>query len=187
MGARSRLACLDPRSSERCGMAWWAALLVIAIAFWAGPGQAQEVKALGAFGDWRAFALDGKDGKTCYMISQPKKDEGNYSKRGKIYAMVTHRQSDKVRDEVSFWAGYRYKDSSQVDVAIDGRSFVLYPHEEIAWTPDSASDRSLVAAMKAGRGMVVTGTSSRGTVTKDTYSLIGFSKAHQSIDGACPD
>ncbi len=33
--------------------------------------------------------------------------------------------------------------------------------------------------------MVVKGTSSRGTLTTDTYSLTGFSAALQSIDKAC--
>ena len=33
--------------------------------------------------------------------------------------------------------------------------------------------------------MKVVGTSSRGTITTDTYSLMGFSKAYQSINEAC--
>ena len=34
--------------------------------------------------------------------------------------------------------------------------------------------------------MVVKGTSSRGTVTTDTYSLRGFTAAYDAISGACP-
>lgn len=46
---------------------------------------------LGEYGDWTAYSY--KEGKNlvCYMASTPKKDEGNYKKRGDIYAVVTHR------------------------------------------------------------------------------------------------
>ena len=33
--------------------------------------------------------------------------------------------------------------------------------------------------------MIVQGTSSRGTKTTDTYSLIGFTKAYRAIADAC--
>ena len=151
----------------------------------AAPALAQEIKSLGAFGDWRAYAFDEKGEKACYIASQPKKDEGDYKRRGEIYAMVTHRPADKVRDEVSLAAGYRYKTETRVQVSIDGKTFELLPHEDTAWVPDSAGDKKLVAAMRAGRQMVVQGTSSRGTATKDTYSLIGFTKAYRAASKAC--
>ncbi|MDX1424550.1 MAG: invasion associated locus B family protein, partial [Kiloniellales bacterium] len=46
-------------------------------------------------------------------------------------------------------------------------------------------DQAIVKAMRAGSSMVVKGTSSRGTVTTDTYSLLGFSKAYAAISKAC--
>jgi hypothetical protein len=55
----------------------------------------------------------------------------------------------------------------------------------MAWAPDETADRALVQAMAAGRQMVVRGTSSRGTLTTDTYSLSGFTRAHQEINRAC--
>ena len=33
--------------------------------------------------------------------------------------------------------------------------------------------------------MKVVGTSSRGTITNDTFSLVGFSKAYKKINEAC--
>jgi hypothetical protein len=128
-------------------------------------------------------ALKGE--KACYIASQPKKDEGKYKKRGEIYAMVTHRPGDKVRDEVSLSAGYRYKAESRIEVAIDSSKFELFPHEDTAWVPDSEGDKKLVAAMRAGKTMVVRGTSARGTATKDTYSLTGFTKAYRAASKAC--
>jgi hypothetical protein len=152
---------------------------------WAGPVAGQEIERLGTFGDWRAYAYDENGEKACYIASQPTKHEGDYKKRGEIYAMVTHRPGDKVRDEVSLSAGYRYKEESRVEVAIGGDKFELFPYEDTAWVPDSAGDKKLVAAMRAGSTMVVQGTSSRGTATKDTYSLIGFTKAYRAATKAC--
>ncbi|MFO1113388.1 MAG: invasion associated locus B family protein [Rhodospirillales bacterium] len=50
---------------------------------------------------------------------------------------------------------------------------------------DATVDRAIVAAMKAGQKMTVRGTSARGTITTDTYSLSGFSAALAAIDKAC--
>jgi hypothetical protein len=172
------------------GQTHWAvapALALTAALAWPGAGLAlaQDIQNLGKFGDWRAYAYDEKGEKACYIASQPEKNEGEYKKRGEIYAMVTHRPADKVRDEVSLAAGYRYKTETRVKVSVDGKTFELFPHEDTAWVPDSAGDRKLVAAMRAGKTMVVLGTSSRGTATKDTYSLLGFTKAYQAASKAC--
>lgn len=164
-----------------------AAFTALAMAIWIlpVPAQSADVKTIGSFGKWRAHTFDEQGTKSCYMTSQPVKDEGKYNKRGDIYVMVVHRPTDKVRDEVSFWAGYAFKDKAPVEVSIDGRKFEVVPVEEIAWAPDTESDRKLVDAMKAGSTMVVEGTSKRGTDTKDTYSLSGFTKAYNAISTAC--
>ena len=150
-----------------------------------GPAFGQAIENLGEFGNWRAFAFDENGEKACYIASQPTKDEGKYTQRGKIYAMVTHRPAEKVRDEVSLAAGYTFKPESSVQVTIDSTKFQLFPHEDTAWAPDTAGDQKLVAAMKAGSTMVVQGTSKRGTATKDTYSLSGFTKAYTAAAKAC--
>ena len=45
--------------------------------------------------------------------------------------------------------------------------------------------KEMVAAMKRGSRMVVHGVSSRGTNTKDTYSLNGFASAYRAISNKC--
>ena len=179
--ARTRLGNLG---NKGFGLLAVSALLLMALAL-PGPAESADVKTIGSFGKWRAHTFEDKGSKACYMTSQPVKDEGKYNKRGDIYVMVTHRPADKVRDEVSFWAGYSFKDKSRVQVAIDGLKFEVVPIEEIAWAPDPESDRKLVAAMKSGSTMVVEGTSQRGTDTKDTYSLSGFTKAYNAMTQAC--
>ncbi len=149
------------------------------------PAHAAGSKAIGTFKDWSAHLFAEKKGRVCYMHSRPKKSEGNYTKRGDAYVQVTHRASDKVRNEVSVTAGYPYKKGSEVALSIDGKKFSLFTDGDTAWGGDANVDNALVAAMKAGTTMTVQGTSTRGTLTMDTYSLIGFTAAHTAIDKAC--
>jgi len=176
---------LDSRQTVHFVLLGGAVLAALAWLMSGGPAAGQGIERLGDYGKWQAYAFDENGAKACYIASQPTKDEGAYSKRGDIYAMVTHRPAEKIRDEVSLAAGYVYKEQTAVSVSIDGRNFRLNPYEDTAWAPDPTSDQKIVAAMKAGTTMVVQGVSERGTQTKDTYSLIGFSKAYQTAARAC--
>jgi len=139
---------------------------------------------LGSFQDWTAFS-DGSERRICYIGSVPKKKEGNYTVRGDTYVLATHRPGEKVFGEISVEAGYTYKPGSEVEVTIDGQTFKLFTQGGNAWAYDEKADQALVNAMRAGQQMVVKGTSTRGTLTTDTYSLTGFTAAMQSIDKAC--
>ena len=76
----------------------------------AGPAAAAQ--SLGSFKHWAAHA-DGKDAeKVCWIYSEPQKDEGNYTRRGRIYALVTHRPGENVANQVQFTAGYPFKEGS---------------------------------------------------------------------------
>jgi hypothetical protein len=157
------------------------AVAFVALAF-APAASAAEIDTLGVFRDWNAYRTVANGNRLCYMVGEPKRDEGNYTRRGKIYAFVTHRPAAKRVDEVSFDAGYTYKQGSEIGVKIDAKSFTLTPRENTAWATD---DKAMIAAMKAGTTMVVRGVSARGTKTKDTYSLLGFTAAYNAIGRAC--
>ncbi|MPZ11637.1 MAG: hypothetical protein GEU89_15725 [Kiloniellaceae bacterium] len=158
-----------------------AALAILPLA----GAQAQSIERLGDFSDWSAFKYEESGAQVCFMASEPTKAEGNYSARGKIHTMVTHRPGEARKDEVSIVAGYVYQDSSPVDVEVGALKVRLFTEGESAWTVDKDSDRQLVQAMIRGSTMVVQGTSARGTKTKDTYSLSGFTRAYQAINQAC--
>jgi hypothetical protein len=142
-------------------------------------------RVIGAFKDWSAHLFAEKKGKICYVHSRPKKSEGDYTRRGDAYIQVTHRAGDRTRDEVSVTAGYAYRKDSEVTMLIDGKKFSLFTDDDTAWGGDARTDSALVTAMKAGTSMTVRGTSARGTLTTDTYSLAGFTAAHAAIDKAC--
>lgn len=167
-----------------------AAALVAGTAVWAAAGGIQPVFAakqmfLGQHGDWYAYSLDEDGGKTCYMVSKPKRSSGKVSKRGDVVAFVTHRPKEGERDVVSFQAGYTYKSGSDVTVTVGDDKFSLFTSRDTAWARKPADDKAMVHAMIKGVTMKVVGTSSRGDRTIDTYSLHGFTAAHKKITAAC--
>lgn len=166
------------------------ALLGAALSIVAGSTLAQQ-EVIGSYTDWRAY-LDQEDGKPlCYIGSLPKKEEGDYTTRGPTYVLVTIRPDEQPTGVVTVEAGYPYKDGSRVTVDIGGKEYELYTRNRDkdgkgdAWAFGDAGDKALVDAMKAGARMVVKGTSSRGTLTADTYSLSGFTAAYNAIQQAC--
>jgi invasion protein IalB len=160
----------------------------VATVLGAQPVRAEttEPKLLGTFGDWSAYSFAEGGKKVCYILSTPKKATGSYKKRGEIFALVTHRPSEKTRNVFSYMAGYTYKSDSVATVTIDKQKFALFTHNDTAWAPDTATDTKLADALRKGATMVITGTSSKGTPTSDTLGLKGTSDAFKAIDGACP-
>lgn len=154
-------------------------------ALMATAAAAQTPKLLGTFKAWDAYSYQENGKPVCYMVSSPRNAEPKNVQRGDIYVMVTHRPGDDVRDEVSVFAGYPYQKGSEVSLKIGGQDFKLFTQGENAWTREPDDDKNLVRTMIAGSTMMVRGTSSRGTATIDSYSLIGFTAAHKAISEAC--
>ena len=61
----------------------------------------------------------------------------------------------------------------------------MFTNVDSAWAPDNTTDKKLVETMKRGEKMTVEGTSFKGTKTKDTYSLKGFTNAYRAISAKC--
>lgn len=146
---------------------------------------AEDPKFVEEFSDWSAYTYKAGGGNVCYVVSQPKDSEPKNVRRDKVFFLVQHRPKDKVRSEVSTIIGYKFKSGSMASVEIDGNKLTLFTNGDGAWAESGSVDRKIVAAMKAGKSMVVTGTSSRGTRTTDRYSLSGITAAMQKIDGIC--
>lgn len=156
-------------------------LLAMAAVFtvWASPAAADF---LGKFQDWEAHARTDKGAKVCYAASVPSKSEGKYTRRGDVFLLVSHRPGDKLIGFVSMEAGYSYGKTSKITARIGGASFPMFPDGELAFAYE---DPPLVEAMVRGQDMVVKGTSSRGTLTTDTFSLSGFTAAYKAASKAC--
>lgn len=161
------------------------ALSGVVCGFMAAPALAEDPKFIEEFNDWSAYSYKAGGGQVCYVVSQPKDSEPKNVRRDKVFFLVQHRPKDKVRSEVSTIIGYKFKSGSMAKVAIDGNELTLFTNGDGAWAESGSVDRKIVAAMKAGKSMVVTGTSSRGTVTTDRYSLSGITAAMGKIDSIC--
>lgn len=165
-------------------MAVLRALIVACMLCGAGSAWAQE-EALGVFQDWAAYKSRQNGQTVCYAASEPKTEQGDYTQRGRVWTMVINWPARDMKGAVRVIAGYPYKAGSEVTIDIDGkRSFKLFTKDDDAWAYPG-DDAKLVAAMRAGGRMVIKGTSSRGTLTTDTYSLMGISNAVKAINQAC--
>ena len=149
------------------------------------PALAEDPKFIEEFNDWSAYTYKAGGGKVCYVVSQPKDSEPKNVRRDKVFFLVQHRPKDKVRSEISTIIGYKFKSGSMAKVTIDGNASTLFTNGDGAWAESGSTDRKIVAAMKAGKSMVVTGLSSRGTKTTDRYSLSGITAAMKKIDNIC--
>lgn len=147
--------------------------------------NASEPRLIATHGDWSAYSFIENGNKVCYMASRPKTAVGNYTSRGNIYALVTHRPAEGTNDVFSYITGYPYKPGGEVTIQVNGRTFKLFTQDDTAWNADAAADRALAAAIRSGSNMVVKGTSKRGTLTTDTFGLSGSSKAHAAISKEC--
>lgn len=163
-----------------------AAAAIVLTTTTASLAQEQRPDYLGTNRDWHAFQFTEGGNPVCFMASQPTREEGDYSQRGDVFVLITHRPAEGSRDVVSFYAGYPFQEDGSVSVTVDGaNSFTLFTEGETAWSPDTQTDSAIIAAMRAGSEMVVQGRSTRGTLTTDTYSLFGFTATLDEINTAC--
>lgn len=164
-----------------------AASLIGAFCFSANTASAAkgDPRSLGTYKDWGAYAWVESGQKVCYMLSRPTRSLPKNVKRGDIYLMVTYRPKSRSIEEVSHVTGYTYKNNSTVEIAIGKRKFKLATDNDVAWIPEGESDAKLIKAMRGGSKLLIKGTSSRGTITTDSYSLQGFTAAHKQIRKSC--
>ena len=143
--------------------------------------------------DWSVFVES--DPTSCWAVSSPKETvntkEGRVVsvKRGDILLFVTYIPSQGAKGQISFTGGYPFAPGSQVSMEISGQTFQLFTDKatnpEMAWAPSEADDAKIITAMKRGAEAVLTARSARGTTTKDTFSLLGFTAALEEASKRC--
>jgi hypothetical protein len=155
----------------------------------AGAAAAQE--RVDAKRDWSIFQAGDGAQKVCWIVSQPKSstaERGGQTvqvDRGDIFLMIAVRPADDVKNEVSFISGYPFEKGSNVTVSVGSDEFTMFTDGENAWTSSKADDDRLTSAFRAGADARVVGESSRGTTTRDTFSLMGFSDALEAARERC--
>ena len=121
----------------------------------------------------------------CYIGSQATKtDLATDKKRGDFYILV-YKNLGNPETIVQIEAGYDYKIGSDIIVNIDKGIYKFYTTEDIPATAWTNNDDKVIFAMKKGLKLVVTGESSRGTVTNDEYTLQGFTASYNKLNNEC--
>ncbi len=165
-----------------------AAILATAVAF-SGAAQAQETtNRVAAKTDWSVFVEDSP--KECWGVVAPKKTVNTKDgkevqvRRSDILLFVTFRPGQP--GEVMFMGGYPFAEGSTVELAVStGGKFNLFTTGEGAWAASPEEDAKLIAAMKSGADVTLTGRSGKGTKTQDTFSLMGFTAAMDEAAKRC--
>ena len=155
-------------------------LLFLLLPFYFSSSVSKEIA---KFNDWSAYAEGEGKNLACMAVSKPKKAEGNY--KGEEKFCIIPPPGQNKWNEFSIIAGYNFKADSNPEVTIGDAKFQLFTSGSRAWSFSPPDDEKIIKFLKSSMKMKVVGTSARGTITTDTYSLIGFSKAFQKINEAC--
>jgi len=157
----------------------------------AGPLAAQEqsTNLVAAKTDWSVFVEN--DPKECWSVSAPKETVNTRDgrvvavRRGDILMFVFFRPGAGVAGQVTFTGGYPFASGSTVNLDIGGTQFELFTEGEWAWPASPADDAKIITAMKRGASATLSARSGRGTNTKDTFSLLGFTAALDEAEARC--
>ncbi|MEE9387235.1 MAG: invasion associated locus B family protein [Paracoccaceae bacterium] len=156
-------------------------------------GQDESTNRVAAKTDWSVFVES--DPTSCWAVSSP--SETVNTKDGRVVAVrrsdillfVSYIPGEAAKGQISFTGGYPFAPGSQVALEIGGQTFQLFTdaatNKEMAWAPSEADDTKIVTAMKRGAEAVLTAKSAKGTTTKDTFSLLGFTAALSEAENRC--
>lgn len=148
--------------------------------------SAQATTLIASHKDWSVYVHEGNGDKVCFAASAPKDTEPKGVNRSSIYFYLTNWPKDGIKNEISVKIGYPLKADSSPKVSVGADVFEMFVRDDKAFLRDPEDERKLLAAMKKGSTMVVTGVSQRGTQTTDKYSLFGVSAAIAELNKACP-
>src|SRR5262245_16825396 len=144
---------------------------------------------VGTFKDWHVYSAGKGKNRTCYALSVPKETNPSSVMRDDVFFLISSWPANKTVNQPSIVPGYQYGANAKAQVQVGSDKYVFFTKNDGksggAWMEDTANEKKLVAAMKRASSMIVTGTSARGTLTTDDYSLAGFSAALAKLGTAC--
>ncbi|MEE9428243.1 MAG: invasion associated locus B family protein [Paracoccaceae bacterium] len=167
----------------------------VSLAISCSPAFAQDESSnrVAAKTDWSVFVES--DPTSCWSVSSPKETVNTKDgrvvavRRSDILLFVSYIPSQGAKGQISFTGGYPFAPGSQVAMEISGQTFQLFTdsgtNKEMAWAPSDADDAKIVTAMKRGSEAILTAKSAKGTTTKDTFSLLGFTAALDEATNRC--
>jgi hypothetical protein len=150
------------------------------------PGGVQPTL-LGQYGDWGAYTASPGGKKICFVLAKPANSSTSPPNRPRdpAWMFISTRPAEKVKEEVSVIFGYGHKPNSDANIEVAGGSYAMYTQADGAWVKNAAEEPKLVETMRKGQDLTVKGTSAKGTVSTDVYSLKGLSLALDKVGQEC--
>ncbi|MBO0754030.1 MAG: Invasion associated locus B family protein, partial [Bradyrhizobiaceae bacterium] len=105
--------------------------------------------------------------------------------RDPAWMFISSRPAEKVTNEVSVIFGYGLKPNTDAAMEIAGGTYAMNTQGDGAWVKNPAEEPKLVDILRKGADVTVKGTSAKGTVSTDIYSLKGLSQALDKIGHEC--
>jgi hypothetical protein len=123
----------------------------------------------------------------CFIVSKPRSyDPMPESRHGDVFFYLTRRPAAGVVAEPLILVGYSFAEGSQVTTTIGDSRFTFLTQGPRAFLNNPAEGPNLLAAMRAGSDMRVSGTSSRGTNVTYVFSLSGVTAGTNRTATDCP-
>ena len=155
----------------------------------AAPALAAAPTELGTFKSWTAYTATAPEGKVCYAMASPTATLPKKAARDKIYVIISVWPGRGVRDELQIVPGYVYKEGEPVWAQVGSLRTEFFSRNDgksgSAWVKNTDDETALVAAMRGGSTLTVSGISKKGTRTTDTYSLAGIGGALERAHRDC--
>ena len=147
--------------------------------------DAKKVEHIGVFDDWNAYIFNNKKDKVCFVASMPLKSTGEYTRRGDVFLMVSHRPNEQLYDVLTFVAGYTFMPRSEVRFRVGNVKANLFTSEDTAWAKNLKTDEEIARAMNKSVRVTVRGLTIEGIETHDVFSMKGFNNAMEAINRLC--
>ena len=162
-----------------------AAFAFVAASSIATVASAQSVQVIGTFKDWAAYSASEGAGAVCFAMSKPSTVDPQPDGYTQAYLYLTHRPSENVSNELNLVAGFEFAPDQPATLSVGGKSFDLFTQKDAAWLLDAGKSQDLAGAMRAGQSLVIQGTTDKGILVSETFSLSGATAASKAIDSGC--
>ncbi len=181
---------INDRQDWRClmtnGFKLVAAVFALVLAVVSGStGSTRAAELVRTYGAWKTYRHGAGEQRMCFALSEPADTSPKSAQRQKPHIFVTAWPTVGIKAEVSVLVGVALKKGAQIRIDIDGSEFELFPDGDRAYVGETNDETKLLDAMRRGRSMVVTATSSSGQQMRDSYSLSGITAALQAIASDC--
>jgi hypothetical protein len=151
---------------------------LLAVAAIAVPAMADTRDVLGVFQRWGAFRDAGQA--RCYALAQPL--EGGWKDSPwRPFAAVGYWPRAGLRGQINIRLSHQPAAGTGVTLSVGEQRFALNGGGADVWAADRKADAAILAALRSGQTMSVTGRAKAGGIFTDRYDLRGAATA---IDAA---